>query len=557
MAIPVTFDNLTLHFWILTTHNIYEPGEWQIVSTINGILARTNHLSCGDNSGSVEGMFEVEFTYTESGFTWQAHAQAQELIKGVKVAVAPLPLGKVMVPLGSTVDLQAGDRGRVFSFPGGYYPRRHTSGSQVEPRSGPIPTWSSPFAILMTSDSTLCLQSREYPPRVKKLWIYRQADHQELRVYDEADNFYRSNGFTSSLWRLERVEDWRVAANDYSTWMAQAYGLMPFDQRGDVLPWMKRIGLVVLMHGMAHDGKILNTFEQMAERLGNLAVRYPPERTLVELVAFEGRFDHSWPENAPAPELGGEKGFRDFFDSAHRLGFHVMPHLNVWGASFANPDHVKWLEYRILDGEGRPINWSFDFDSDEIDEEIFAYISPDVPAWRDELRRKIAEAIHRGFDTIYLDQVGTFVNDLHHDHFRGLCKLYEELSAQFPGIQQTCEGPTTEVSVALCPVQLGIAINEDPEHGELYQRLYGNYIRQYWNNPSEPFRPANSAAGRDIRWSRESFLRYIELAEEAQGLPTLNLCDYHISLDTDLVQAVFDWAHRYTAALDQPLFTEH
>ncbi len=546
MAASITFNDLNLKFYILTTRNIYEPGEWQIEPASNGLRACTNHLTYGDNSGSVEGIFEVTLTQTTSGFTWQARAQAPEPIKGIKAAVTPLPIGKFMVPLGTTVDLQEGDRGRVFSFPGGYYPRRHTSGSLVEPRSGPIPIWSSPFAILRTDDQTLCLQSREYPPRVKKLWIYRKGDHQELRVYDEADNVRRSRDFTGSLWRLEHVKDWQSAADDYSAWLAQAYSVLPFEERDDVLQWMKRVGLVVMMHGLAHDGKILNTFAQMAERLELLALLYPPERTLVELVAFEGRFDHSWPENAPAPELGGEEGFLEFFKTARRLGFHVMPHLNVWGASFANPEHLKWLEHRILDGEGRPINWSFDFDSDEIDEEIFAYISPDCPEWRDELCSKISEAIQRGFDTIYLDQTGTFVNDLRHDHFRGLRALYEELGAQFPNIQQTCEGPTTELSVAICPVHLGIALNENPEHVELYQRLYGRYIRQYWNNPSEPFRPANSAAGRDQNWSHENFLRFVDLAEAAHGLPTLNLCDYHIRLDTDLVQAVFAWAHRYT-----------
>ncbi|MCJ7551999.1 MAG: DUF6259 domain-containing protein [Anaerolineae bacterium] len=549
MATPVTFRDLTVHFWVMTTRDIFEPGDWQLAHTSDGLVARANRLTYGDHSGSVEGTIEVKFTHTGDGFTWQARAQAPGLIKGVKAAIAPLPLGKIMVPLGATVDLQEGDRGRVFSFPGGYYPRRHISGSRVEPRSGPIPIWSSPFAVLQTDDHTLCLQSREHPPRVKKLWIYRQADHQELRVYDEADAYRRSSDFTGSLWRLERVEDWRAAADDYSTWMAQAYGVTPFAERTDVVPWMKRIGLVVMMHGISHDGKILNTFEQMAERLERLAERYPPEGTLVELVAFEGRFDHSWPENAPAPELGGEAGSRRFFETARRLGFHVMPHLNVWGASFENPDHVKWLEHRILDGEGRPINWSYDFDQDEIDEEIFAYISPDVQAWRAELRRKIDEAVARGFDAIYLDQVGTFVNDLKHDHFRGLRVLYDELSVQFPGVQQTCEGPTTEGSLALCPVHLGVSINEDPEHVELYQRLYGPFIRQYWNNPSEPYRPANSAAGRDLGWSREGFLRYIALAEQANGLPTLNLCDYHIQLDTDLVKAVFDWARRYTQTL--------
>lgn len=441
----ITFDGYTFTFWLLTTGNVYAPAQFAITETSAGLVARTDTLTYGDGSGSTSGLLEIAFTRHTNGISWQSRASHTEPIKGIKVAINPLPLGKVMVPLGAEVDLKEGDRGRVFVYPGGYYPKRHVSSTWVEPGSGPIPIWAAQFALLRAEDDqTLYLHANEYPPRVKKLWIYRRGERQEIRLYDEADACRRATEYTAPTWHLDTVADWRDAVDDYAAWMSKAYGMRPYEERADVQPWMKTIGLVVFVHGLSHDGKILHDFAQMTQRLEELAKLFPPECTLLELVAFEDRFDHSWPDNAPSPILGGAEGFAHFFETAHRLGFHAMPHLNVWGASYGNPATERWLEHRILDPEGRPVTWSFDYDQDEIDEEIFAYISLDVPEWRAELRDKIGEAVERGFDTIYLDQVGTFVNDLRHDHFRGLRALCDELAEDLPDVQFTCEGPTTD-----------------------------------------------------------------------------------------------------------------
>ena len=68
------------------------------------------------------------------------------------------------------------------------------------------------------------------------------------------------------------------------------------------------------------------------------------------------------------------------------------------------------LAYRILDAEGQPVNWTYDYDQDEIAEEIFAHILPDAPEWRAILRRKVREIVERGVDAIFLGQTGTFIS---------------------------------------------------------------------------------------------------------------------------------------------------
>jgi len=452
----------------------------------------------------------------------------------------------VTVPLDHEFTLQEGDRGRVFVYPGGYYPLRHVSSTQVEPSAGPLPIWAVQFAMIHSQDHTLFLSAREYPPRVKKIWIYRQKDWQEIHLYTEENASERKTIYTAPEWTITRVEDWRSAVKDYARWMSDVFGMAPFDRRAHLQPWMKEIGLTVIFHGIAHDGKIGYDFKTIASTLTDLARRYPAHKTLVKITGFEGNIDRRWPTGAPAQELGGEAGFQHLIKTAHALGYHVLPHLNVWGASFENPATQELLKYQIFDQEGRPATWSFDYDQDEIAEEIFAYISPDAPQWRSVLKEKIRELIERGVDAIYLDQTGTFINDLYHNHYRGLKDLYTELYETFPSIQFTCEAPITEISASLCSVLCGIPIFSEQSLVDLYNLLFRPYMRSYgYNLPPEPYRGVWGSTPALDWWSEERYRRYYDRSTLIQGIPSLNLVDRRIKLDSDQVRYVVDYASKY------------
>jgi len=542
----IEFAGYTFSFWLLTTLNRYEPEDIQITTTANGIKAHATRFSFGEGSGSTPGSWEVTFTGQPGGFSWQARAAHSELIKGIKVAIRPLPVGTVMLPIDAEFELKEGDPGRCFVYPGGYYPVRHISSTQVEPHSGPLPIWAAQFAILRTGSQDMILSAREYPPRMKKIWVYRKGASQEIQLYSEADACRRSTEYYSPEWRLETVNDWRQAVQEYAHWMAEAFQVLPFAQRSNVQPWLKEISLVVILHGLAHDGKMGHDFATMAARLEELAHLVPPGRTLVKLTGFEGRIDRNWPDSDPAPALGGEPGFQHLVSTAHRLGYRLIPHLNVWGSSFENPITLGLVKYQMHDSEGRPSTWSYDYDQDEVAEEIFAYISPDVPEWRTVQRSKIHKLVQRGMDAIYLDQTGTFINDLHHDHFRGLKALYSELGAAFPGTQFAGEAPTTEITVSLCALICGISTLPSPTQQELFRLLFGRYIRQYgYNLPPEPYRGVWGSTPTLDWWSEERYRRYVERSAVVHGIPSLNLTDRRIRLDSELVRVVIEQAQNY------------
>ncbi len=542
----INFSGYTFTFYLLTTKNRYEPENYTLTHVPAGLVASSQSFSFGDGAGSKSGKIEVVFTVNEKSLTWKAYAEFDELIKGIKVAINPIPVGKVTVPLDSEFTLNEGDQGRVFVYPGGYYPLRHVSSTQVSPASGPLPCWASQFVVIHSNDHSLFISAHEFPPRVKKIWIYRKASWQEIHLYSEENANERRTTYEAPEWTIESVKDWHLAVKDYAQWMSNVFGMVPFEQRPQVQSWMQNIGLTVIFHGIAHDGKIGFDFKAMASCLKDLSYLYPANKTLVKITGFEGNIDRRWPTSKPAEELGGEQEFQYLVKTAHAHGYHLLPHLNVWGASYENPETQDFLKYQIFDQEGHPATWSYDYDQDEIAEEIFAYISPDVSEWRDALKGKIRGLIERGMDAIYLDQTGTFINDLHHNHYRGLRSLYEELYDEFPSTQFTCEAPLTEINTSLCPVICGIPIFQEQSLADLYNLLFGQFVRSYgYNLPPEPFRGVWGSTHTLDWWTEERFKQYYVRSDLVKGIPSLNLVDQRIRLDSDQVKYVLDFARNY------------
>ena len=544
----ITFDGYTFSFSLLTSRNRYEPAQYVTFEAAGGLVARAHSFSYGEGSGATSGLLDVTFARYDGGLSWQARAGHAESIKGIKVAISPLPLGTVMVPNGVELNLSEGDSGRCFVYPGGYYPLRHLSSTHVEPRSGPLPIWSAQLALLRQPEHTLYLHAREYPPRVKKLWVYHRGEHQEIRVYSEADAHRRSREYTAPVWYLDEVAEWTDAVEDHARWMAYAYGLRSPVVRPDIQPWLTDIALVVILHGHSQAGKVCHDFDAMGKRLEELAALFPPERTLVKLVGFEGRAEHNLPSGAPDRALGSVAGFDRLMKTAREHGFRIMAFLNVWGASLDNPATQGLLIHQVHDPEGRPLGWSWDYDEDEIPEDVFAYISPDVPEWRDLLRRTARDLVGRyGVDAIYLDQMGTYVNDLHHDHFRGLEALLEELRTDLPDTLIVGEGPTTEVSAMLSPLLGGVSRCDGEASAELHRRLFGSFVREHGHSARGLLGP-NPGVWDNYHgdeWSEEQFDSEDEQAAQVNGIPTLNLTDSRIEISGKLVERVLDRARKY------------
>ena len=132
---------------------------------------------------------------------------------------------------------------------------------------------------------------------------------------------------TSVTWRLNTyVGDWCVPAQIYRDWMEEAFD--PW-RLTDMPAWVDDIGLVVFHSG--GNGVETGTLKPLAEQVD-------PTKTL--LYVPDWRIDKSsisFPDYTPEDELGG------FVEAAHRLGFRVMLHVNIYNIS---PDHLLYPEFQ-------------------------------------------------------------------------------------------------------------------------------------------------------------------------------------------------------------------
>lgn len=220
--------------------------------------------------------------------------------------------------------------------------------------------------------------------------------------------------------------------------------------------------------------------------------------------------------------------------TAHKLGYHVGVHMNVWGLGYKNPEFkalTHFLEHQCRDAEDRPLAWQYDWDGDDQDEPIFAYISPDYEPWRRYLISRIMAAV-RDFeiDIVHLDQSTTLINDSRHNHYRGLCALFKQLRARLPA-QVALSGEGTGKSVAhLYPIS-GQHAFAKPFMPNLFNRYVWSF--DYGRSPKP----------------KKSFYRWLKWCEESGLVPTLYLGDYSVGVESKEACAVYEVARRFQDGL--------
>jgi hypothetical protein len=555
VSIQISFGGYRFTFQVLTTGNVYDVERIERVQEQDHVVFRAKELGYGEGSGSVAAFFEVAFQESPSGVRWEARAEHPEPIKGIKVLVESFPAGNLVIPPGVRTALPEGP-GHCYVYPCGSHPIRERGGETgiVHP-TGPLPGLAAQFVLVEGPRETICLRSNEYPPRFKRFWFYRVGDGLEVHLYSEENACERRGEYTAPAWHIERVPSWREAVDAYTAWMESAFGLVPFEQRSDTPEWLRRTALVAILHGVSSDGKICHNFAEMEGRLHELARLFPPECTLVKLLGFEGRVDYHLPDNLPGVELGGHGGFAHFMETAHTLGFKVLLHLNVWGMALDHPLYPQMREHQIYDSTGWPAQWDVDYDKDETLEATFAYISPDVPAFR----QVLVECVRRlvglyAPDALHMDQSAFPINDLRHNHMRGVGTLFKELKEAFPGVVFTGEGAAEWVA-GMYPLSsgLGYVWGDAEVIDEMFLRTIGKYMRCYAHSgslPPEPYRGVWTFPHVRMWWSEDRFRKQQALYKRLGVIPTLVLTDKRIRPDGDLAQMVLERARRWLAERD-------
>ncbi|RIL03424.1 MAG: hypothetical protein DCC71_15300 [Proteobacteria bacterium] len=242
---------------------------------------------------------------------------------------------------------------------------------------------------------------------------------------------------------VDRRGDAARAEAEHVAWTERAFGLAPWEARGDVPRWARDLRLVAVLHGMHWSGRVLLDYAQMLDVLRFVAARIDGRHVLAYLPGWEGRYYWQYGDYRPEPALGGDAGFAALCDGARALGVHVMP---MFGANCVNRTLPKYaalpdaMHMKSATGNrfhGNTPDWDL---SRAHDTGWQAWLNPGHPDWRDDLAGQIESLAARfGFDAVFLDTTEVWTNDPDHDVFDGYRALGARLRAAIPDVLLAAE----------------------------------------------------------------------------------------------------------------------
>ena len=547
---------------VLAQDRLYDAQSFEQIPKTNGIDVVAKRLSFGSGTQTCEGSIALKIRVCDldRDISWTVSATCPRLLKGIKVEITNIPFKSMTDPFGQNIDIDDGS-GYASTFPAGAYPNRVLPTSDISERGSWLPMSPAQFMLINAPDHTILIRSEDYPPQFKRYWFFRNGRSINLVTYTEANGSEKKKIFSSPRYFLEKFDSISDAVKIHAGWMRNAYKLVPFNERKDVPKWVKNICLNLNFHCHATDGAVLNTFSTIEKKLEQTAKFFDPKLTHIHIVGWDGQWDYTWPGLIPDLILGGEKGLKQLVKKAHTFGYHIDLHMNVMGLSYQNPDFEKikhFLEHQIRDIQDRRVDWEYDWDGDEVDEKIFAYISPDHKPWRDYLIDRILAVVKKyQIDNVLLDQATTIINDNRHNHVRGLNALFKKLREVLPPeIVISGEG-TSEPVLGLYPLATHM-VNAD--QSIVPQLLFDPFVRIFeYGHPTKPGRSIWSNPWRKTKETIEketatggsrSFYENLKKIEERKIIPSILFKNDTIRADSVEAKAVYKVAARIRDQLE-------
>lgn len=366
----------------------------------------------------------------------------------------------------------------------------------------------------------------------------------DLELITDSDATRPSHTFHVPEWELRHVADPAPVLAAHAARTRSAYPVPAWGDRADVPGWMRRVALVVALHGMHFTGRVFLDYAGMLDALRRLAQDIPPERILAYLPGWEGRYYRWYGRYAPDERLGGADGFRRLVHGAHDLGVHVMPMFGANVAARDLPGFQAWgAPGEMLNTSGHVPVGSVDWDtSRHFDHGWGALINPSYPPWRHHLTQQIIELRREfGFDAAFLDITAMYSNDPRGSTTEGLRALVNELRAAHPDLLIAGEGWFDALSPIVPLVQIG----------------HRDTVPTYHDLPTpDPFTASNRSFGHlclgdpahgSTGCHEAGHNRHWRLPLRQGVIPTLTLVDDTLDTAPDRVALILQDAHEYAA----------
>ncbi len=510
----------------------YDATAWQPADDGFEAAALTNGDG-GEARVAAAGRLRVRVLEARPGvIRIQVAAAHEQAIKAVKIALE-LPYLPMLAP--EQIEL-ADATWREWPFPAFW-------------RTG-FAIWEATRAAAPGAGRYFTVVTKEVPWRFKRLRALRTGDRMRLEIVQDAALRERTRTFESSVWELAWRDELTPLLDDYARFVGQAFGALDFGRRRDVPDWVRGLGLVVNLHGTDWNGRTNLDFAGMTSAAETLAGLFPPARTLLYPIGWDGRYMRAYPDYRPSAGLGGAEGFAAFCRAARGRGFHVMPHLNAMAVNMRHPLYLTHLkDFVIRDAHGLfRHSYHIDWDHDGLGDAAHAYIALEPPALREIMVETVGRLVREfGIDAVFLDETcNVFYNDPAWDQVEGVRRLVRDLHEAQPGLLIAGE-EWNEMLLGLTPL---VQVWEETQDGRrsfgrekspLMRQWAGRFIRAcgYLALAS----PDGTTGVHE--WPDKPWLD--ERENEAFYIPTLSITQQTLERGMAGVRATIERARDYTA----------
>jgi hypothetical protein len=194
--------------------------------------------------------------------------------------------------------------------------------------------WEAGLAILQSNKGGLWVHTRDNRYRYKALKVGSGAQKNHLgfdtQAYGPVDDNLSAGGL---IWRINVFEgDWKVPAEQYRTWLWDAYNLQAEEQKRQA--WTRDVKFAVSW--CPGEGSILDAISKKVNPKHCL-IHYPNWRT--------DPYDENYPTYIPSEPA------KAFIKKGLSMGFRMMPHFNAIDMDPSHPSYayLRDFQYRGID----------------------------------------------------------------------------------------------------------------------------------------------------------------------------------------------------------------
>ena len=521
----VAYQGLAFGFLVFSRENAYGMNGAKMTANADGdgLVVRCPEFVWAGGQEHAAGSLTARLRKNGDWIEWDVTAEMDRPIKAVTTVVRGVPRGKLSIGGGAPADQHDDEVLIGYPFSGGDLFGGNTAWGTGTPLVA-VQAGDAEFFFLSSLDDRV---------RTKRFYFQPGESGYRVECVHEVEGWLDRTHVDVPAWRAGRAATLDAATQPHYDHLEKAYRIPRLGVRDDAPPWLHDVGLVLALHGMHETGYVFNDFARMLEILQWAATKFPPERALVFLPAWDGRYYWDYPAYRPAERLGGEAGFARLTREGRRLGFRFMP---MFGANAANRRQAAYAGVADaatskVDGDRFDLNW-VDWDNDRHEEGWLSYMNLGVDSWRRWLTDRIAATIERyGVDAYFLDISGGWVNNTKADMHEGMRRLVAELRSRHPQVL-ACGEFLYDALAAFLPLH------------QVYWPRMAPFVRAF-SHLSHP------APGRGSSGVHESgFGRFdadtLGLARRDGLIPTLTVVDDTFTAHRDVMEAVLarakEWA---------------